>query len=441
MKKLHLLLSLVIISLLLLSGCSKKSEKTDSTKEGTGFNSTPKEILDKTNSAKSNLIGGGNMPSSIDLSSKLPPPGNQGAQNSCVGWSVGYGMKTYNEKSSRNWDIVNGNQIVEQHVFSPAYIYNQINKGNDNGAFFADAFELLRTKGIASLEKDPYDPSDYTSKPDANADNEAKNYKIAWSKKIDKTDLQGLKSYLSKGYPVIIAISFDQEFQKREGPAIITDMQVDASSMGHAMVLVGYDDGKKAFKIMNSWGTAWRDGGYCWMSYDAFKKCIRECWVAKDVDGDKQIDPKDEEQVTNDNPVVDELVTDLKIVNVDYNAANPDDPSAGNSLKINCNVRLDKNFGNTAQIIAFINYKDGKPVLSKDKNYTYGEDGEAIAFSKVVDMNSLTEDTENISIYIPYSALDLEGSTSATLVATPILFIDDFDATDGTAVPFEMKLK
>ncbi len=349
-------------------------------------------------------------------------------------------MKTYNEKSSRNWDIVQGNDIVTQHVFSPAYIYNQINKGNDNGAFFADAFDLLRTKGIASLEKDPYDPSDYTSKPDANADNEAKNYKIAWSKKIDKTDLQGLKSYLSKGYPVIIAISFDEEFMKRDGDALVTDMEVNAQSMGHAMILVGYDENKKAFKLMNSWGTGWRDGGYCWITYDAFKKCIRECWIAKDIDGDKDIPDSDEEQISAQNPVADELVTGLKIINVDYNSVNPDDQSAGNSLKINCSVKLDKNFGNTAQILAFITYKDGKPVLTKNSNYTYGQDGEAIAYSKVVNINSYSEQTENFSIYIPYSALDLEGKSSATLVATPILFIDDFDATDGDAVPFDLKL-
>ncbi|CAN5525212.1 hypothetical protein BH10BAC5_BH10BAC5_27870 [soil metagenome] len=438
MKKQHLLfISLLVVSLF-FSGCSKSS-KTSSNNEGSGFLSTPKEILDKVNNAKSNMVGGGNLPVSVDLTSKLPPPGNQGAQNSCVGWSVGYAMKTFQEKNSRNWDLTQGGDIVAQHVFSPAYIYNQINKGNDNGAFFADAFELLRTKGIASLEKDPYDPSDHTTKPDAEADKEASSYKIAWAKKIDKTDLHDLKSYLAKGYPVIIAISFDENFSKVRSE-IVNDMIVDEHAMGHAMLLVGYDETKNAFKIMNSWGTSWGDGGYCWMSYNAFNKCIRECWVAKDIDGNKDIPDTDEEQLTYNNPVADELVTGLKIDNVDYNAVNPDDPSAGNSLKINCSVKLDKNYGSTAQIIAFINYKDGKPVISKNPNFSSGEENEAVAYTKTINIDNYNEQTQQFTMYIPYSALDLEGKSNTSLTATPVLFIDDFDATDGDAVPFELKI-
>lgn len=35
---------------------------------------------------------------------------------------------------------------------------------------------------------------------------------------------------------------------------------------GHALCLVGYDG--DAFQIVNSWGTGWGDGGYCWFSGD-----------------------------------------------------------------------------------------------------------------------------------------------------------------------------
>lgn len=36
---------------------------------------------------------------------------------------------------------------------------------------------------------------------------------------------------------------------------------------GHAVVLVGYDDPKKAFLVRNSWGDAWGMRGYFWMPY------------------------------------------------------------------------------------------------------------------------------------------------------------------------------
>jgi C1A family cysteine protease len=34
------------------------------------------------------------------------------------------------------------------------------------------------------------------------------------------------------------------------------------------MTIVGYDDTKQAFKVMNSWGTGFEQAGYFWVSYD-----------------------------------------------------------------------------------------------------------------------------------------------------------------------------
>lgn len=40
--------------------------------------------------------------------------------------------------------------------------------------------------------------------------------------------------------------------------------------INHAVVLIGWDDSKRAFLLRNSWGTNWGDGGYCWLSYDSY---------------------------------------------------------------------------------------------------------------------------------------------------------------------------
>ncbi|MEJ0106451.1 MAG: C1 family peptidase [Bacteroidota bacterium] len=39
---------------------------------------------------------------------------------------------------------------------------------------------------------------------------------------------------------------------------------------GHAMVVIGYNDTKNAFKVMNSWGTKWGDNGFAWIDYANF---------------------------------------------------------------------------------------------------------------------------------------------------------------------------
>ena len=38
------------------------------------------------------------------------------------------------------------------------------------------------------------------------------------------------------------------------------------------MLIVGYDEDRKAFKIVNSWGNNWGNNGFCWISYNFFKK-------------------------------------------------------------------------------------------------------------------------------------------------------------------------
>jgi hypothetical protein len=427
--------NIVLILLAVLAvGCSTKKQTTQ---EGSGLKFTGKDTLDKINKAKPPFIGSSKLPQSIDLSSKMPPPGNQGNQNSCVGWSIAYGMKSYQEKTERNWELTNGKEINKEHVFSPAYIYNQINGGKDEGAQFADAFNLLEIKGVASLSKDPYNDADYLSKPNETANSEAANYRIAWSKTIDPQDLNAIKSYLAKGYPIIIAVAFDDAFQDPAGPSTVTSMKIDNNSMGHAMLIVGYDEGKKCFRIMNSWGTEWRDGGFCWFTYDVFKQCIRECWIAKNVEGNEDIKPQDEVKVDNENPVIDELISDIKIKDIDNNSINPDDEQAGKCIKINGTVKLDRNFGNIAQILVFVDYENGNPVISADDNYEY-EDGGVAALSESIDINALDDEVKSFTIYIPVSALKINNGNNVKLAVTPILFVDDFDASSGEKFAFNI---
>jgi len=46
------------------------------------------------------------------------------------------------------------------------------------------------------------------------------------------------------------------------------------------MLLVGYSDERQAFKLMNSWGTKWGDGGFGWISYRALAELSDRFYVA-----------------------------------------------------------------------------------------------------------------------------------------------------------------
>src|SRR5438045_4086415 len=86
----------------------------------------------------------GTLPASADLSSSFPPVGYQGQQASCVGWSVAYAVKSYQEQQERHWGYES-----KQHLFSPAWIYNQIKQPGNclGGSQFLDALNLVTREG------------------------------------------------------------------------------------------------------------------------------------------------------------------------------------------------------------------------------------------------------------------------------------------------------
>src|SRR5688572_30006141 len=72
------------------------------------------------------------LPLSVDLSRYFPPPGDQGEQNACIGWVLGYAIKSY--WARRKWaqkNYPNGNapawiEPAPEDLFSPSYIYNRL---------------------------------------------------------------------------------------------------------------------------------------------------------------------------------------------------------------------------------------------------------------------------------------------------------------------------
>ena len=100
----------------------------------------------------------------------FPPIGNQGSQGSCVAWSVGYYVKTFQEAKEHEWNLsgaswTSGHPTVsyQNRIISPAFIYNLINGGEDEGSSFYDAIQLVCFIGASSWEKMPYNPLDHTT--------------------------------------------------------------------------------------------------------------------------------------------------------------------------------------------------------------------------------------------------------------------------------------
>src|SRR5690606_11872331 len=90
------------------------------------------------------------LPDEFDLSSFLPPIGNQGRQGSCTSWAITYYLKSFQEK------IESGLPYSSNNIMSPAYTYNQISQGICEGTALESTLEILKQKGAVSLESFPY---------------------------------------------------------------------------------------------------------------------------------------------------------------------------------------------------------------------------------------------------------------------------------------------
>jgi hypothetical protein len=227
----------------------------------------------------------------------MPPIGDQGREGSCVAWALGYGIMSYEMKkrSGLGYYYLGTKNLNTLQIGSPEYLFNRVNVNNTDcgdGSFFVGtparrgALDHLKYAGIAPLAVAPYSDRDGCGTVD--------NYKepenpLAAQNRIDQYALipkaglneRNLKQLLNDGYPILVGANLTNAFKEgRRGFVWSTGVGgVNGQHAYHAMVIMGYDDSKRAFKLQNSWGTNWGDDGYGWISYDHVKNAVFEAYV------------------------------------------------------------------------------------------------------------------------------------------------------------------
>jgi hypothetical protein len=212
----------------------------------------------------------GFVPEQIDLSNHFPRPGYQGKLASCTGWAVGYAARSYYAHTVENRKLNNPKDTP-----SPLYIFNAIRPPDDctSGAYLPDALQLLLTKGSLSAADYPTEGCRRLTKLEKE---KATDFKIKNWFRFDFVP-DDLKSQLAKGDPIILGLRVDESFDSMKGPQVYAAQQLQPYP--HAMTIVGYDERKQAFKIINSWGTDWGEKGFGWISYEAFVRDAIEAYI------------------------------------------------------------------------------------------------------------------------------------------------------------------
>lgn len=284
-----------IITIFLTFSISLLAQKSFST----GLKPDSFDVVSTIKEANPNFIKHRGLPSEVDLSPLMPPIGNQGMQGSCVAWSTAYANKSYHEyierKGSGDWKYTINGSPNPRVLFSPAFVYNQINGGRDNGSSIADAMALIVSRGAVTMDQMPYDVNNFTRQPTPDLLQSASKFKAKEYMRVRYSDPSEIKSQLSQGRPVVVGILIDTSFNELQGKDIYRSAS-GQSLGGHAITIVGYNDSTGAFKFQNSWGTSWGDKGFGYIDYKFFSRVCRSAYVMVD-----QVDPKVE--VTKITPV------------------------------------------------------------------------------------------------------------------------------------------
>ena len=203
----------------------------------------------------------------VDLRKYFPPVGEQ-TMNDCAAWAVS-AAKSCMEAYDQGWQP---NRPAT--MFSPTWLYPQLNNGIDEGSSIVKAALLVIEKGAATLKTTPYLPNDHLTQPSEFAFEEASRFRNRDAFILENQEQ--IRLVLRENMPVVIGARLTPNFFSRNISTYTLEMheegmtrrQADQPHSMHAMVIVGYDNPTQRFLVRNSWGQDWGQGGYVWVDYD-----------------------------------------------------------------------------------------------------------------------------------------------------------------------------
>jgi len=217
------------------------------------------------------------VPLKVSLRNYCPTPGNQGLNGSCSAWAAGYGGLTILRAIQDN---LKGQKQITNVASSVFFLFNQIKLSEDceEGSRLSDAMQVLKSQGDC-LAKNFDTKADCSILPGPAQIQEANQYKIKDYAAIfhhdadATTKIQKTKRALASKTPIVMGMLVTESFWGIEpGQKQWQTSEQENIVGGHAMVVVGYDEVRKSFEVMNSWGSDWADNGFVWIKYKDFAK-------------------------------------------------------------------------------------------------------------------------------------------------------------------------
>lgn len=205
----------------------------------------------------------------VDLSSHCFDM-DQRALSSCVGNGTVEAVEMLNDIAGYKFVPLSRLFIYNMCRIQNGQIDAAGNPNVDDGTHIRTAFQVLSTLGVCDEYLFPYDEKLVFRTPGFKAQRQGVGHKIHAAYRIDSTGdsrLNDIVSALRANHPVVFGTDVTATFEGLHDATPIGRPGSNEEILGgHCMVIVGYQNGN--FKIKNSWGRVWADGGFCFMSPD-----------------------------------------------------------------------------------------------------------------------------------------------------------------------------
>jgi hypothetical protein len=246
----------------------------------------------------------------VDLSNFCTSVKDQGAIGSCTAFAV-VGLMEYIHKRAVN----DGTEDIYSEKFT--YYDTRVNQlgwsaAEDTGAYLRNAMASVVVSGAAPEAEFPYNNLHSEIPSPAVFESAQKNQVITYAKVPEDGDrqatLDACLQLLQEGYPLVGGfVCYDSLWSAQNGVLAPPGGTIIG---GHAILIVGYDEGKRLFKFKNSWSPAWGDNGYGYLPYEyALNGDLWDLWTVfsqenfsdnEVIDIEKPSPEDDSKQITDD---------------------------------------------------------------------------------------------------------------------------------------------
>lgn len=231
--------------------------------------------------AAGHLLDRATTPWVADCSHLLPPVLDQGGENSCVAQAVATLLFAAHTRSSQPG-------IAELLSRKALWWLCRHERGLQDwnvGTYMRTAFRLLNSLGFCRerhwLHSQPHDKRPAVNAQRLSIDQRDRGTGRVIYERLNGDGpalLEGIKRAVAAGLPVVIGVDVSDTFARGDFDADASVGPPRDSDVvgGHALVVCGYDG--DSFRVRNSWGEDWADGGMAWLR-DDYAATGRDCWT------------------------------------------------------------------------------------------------------------------------------------------------------------------